>query len=273
MLWCHLRHWRLTHERSRHRRYDDGWRMDAGTHDSMRHLVGLPFRESRIARSLTETGIQGTRRGDKGLLLSDNAGVQRVCRLLIAGQRMLSVVNVVRFTDQVIGQIGELVLKFGAVVLTLDWAKVDRHTIFLKSKIIMQRLNLEYNTIEAYQRRAFNNRAEPSRAEQSRSEQCRTKSMSKNIIITIIILKLFFPSSWVDSSKLKSWPIQQFIWVNSSRWKSIFWYSANVWVSIRVSDWRLYSSTVDLTGNVSMIEKLLLGGTWIGDLPIFSPMW
>ena len=33
---------------------------------------------------------------------------------------------------------------------------------------------------------------------------------------------------------------------------------------------RLYSP-VDLTGNVSMIEKLVLGGTGTGDLPILSP--
>ena len=34
---------------------------------------------------------------------------------------------------------------------------------------------------------------------------------------------------------------------------------------------RLYSP-VDLTGNMSVIEKLVLGRTWTGDLPIFSPM-
>ena len=33
---------------------------------------------------------------------------------------------------------------------------------------------------------------------------------------------------------------------------------------------RLYSP-VDSTGNVNMIEKLVLGGTGIGDLPILSP--
>ena len=33
---------------------------------------------------------------------------------------------------------------------------------------------------------------------------------------------------------------------------------------------RLYS-LVDLTGNVNMIEKLVLGGTGTGDLPILSP--
>ena len=33
---------------------------------------------------------------------------------------------------------------------------------------------------------------------------------------------------------------------------------------------RLYSP-VDLTGKLIMIEKLVLGGTWTGDLPIFSP--
>ena len=33
---------------------------------------------------------------------------------------------------------------------------------------------------------------------------------------------------------------------------------------------RLYSP-VDLTGNLIMIEKLVSGGTWTGDLPIFSP--
>ena len=33
---------------------------------------------------------------------------------------------------------------------------------------------------------------------------------------------------------------------------------------------RLYSP-VDLTGNVNMIEKLVLGRTWTEDLPIFSP--
>ena len=33
---------------------------------------------------------------------------------------------------------------------------------------------------------------------------------------------------------------------------------------------RLYSP-VDLTGNVNMIEKLVLGGTGTGDLPILSP--
>ena len=32
---------------------------------------------------------------------------------------------------------------------------------------------------------------------------------------------------------------------------------------------QLYSP-VDWTGNVNMIEKLVLGGTWTGDLPIFS---
>ena len=34
--------------------------------------------------------------------------------------------------------------------------------------------------------------------------------------------------------------------------------------------WRLYSP-VDLTGNVNMIEKLVLAGTGTGDLPILSP--
>ena len=34
---------------------------------------------------------------------------------------------------------------------------------------------------------------------------------------------------------------------------------------------RLYSP-VDLTGNVNMIQKLVLGGTGTGDLPILSPM-
>ena len=34
---------------------------------------------------------------------------------------------------------------------------------------------------------------------------------------------------------------------------------------------RLYSP-VYLTGNVYMIEKLVLGGTGTGDLPILSPM-
>ena len=34
---------------------------------------------------------------------------------------------------------------------------------------------------------------------------------------------------------------------------------------------RLYSP-VDLTGNVNMIEKLVLGGTGTEDLPILSPM-
>ena len=33
---------------------------------------------------------------------------------------------------------------------------------------------------------------------------------------------------------------------------------------------RLYSP-VDLTGNLIMIEKLVSGETWTGDLPIFSP--
>ena len=33
---------------------------------------------------------------------------------------------------------------------------------------------------------------------------------------------------------------------------------------------RLYFP-VDLTGNLIMIEKLVLGGTWTGDLPIFNP--
>ena len=33
---------------------------------------------------------------------------------------------------------------------------------------------------------------------------------------------------------------------------------------------RLYSP-VDLTGNLNMIEKLVLGGTETGDLPINSP--
>ena len=33
---------------------------------------------------------------------------------------------------------------------------------------------------------------------------------------------------------------------------------------------RLYSP-VDLSGNVNMIEKLVLKGTGIGDLPILSP--
>ena len=33
---------------------------------------------------------------------------------------------------------------------------------------------------------------------------------------------------------------------------------------------RLYFP-VDLTGNLIMIEKLVSGGTWTGDLPIFSP--
>ena len=30
-------------------------------------------------------------------------------------------------------------------------------------------------------------------------------------------------------------------------------------------------SPVDSTGNLITIEKLVLGGTWIGDLPIFIP--
>ena len=34
---------------------------------------------------------------------------------------------------------------------------------------------------------------------------------------------------------------------------------------------RLYSP-VDLTGSVNMIEKLVLGGTGTGDLPILTPM-
>ena len=34
---------------------------------------------------------------------------------------------------------------------------------------------------------------------------------------------------------------------------------------------RLYSP-VDLTGNVNMIKKLVLGGTGTGDLPILSPV-
>ena len=29
-------------------------------------------------------------------------------------------------------------------------------------------------------------------------------------------------------------------------------------------------SPIDLTGNFIMIEKIVLGGTWTGDLPIFS---
>ena len=33
---------------------------------------------------------------------------------------------------------------------------------------------------------------------------------------------------------------------------------------------RLYFP-VDLTGNVSMNEKLDLGETWTGDLPVFTP--
>ena len=33
---------------------------------------------------------------------------------------------------------------------------------------------------------------------------------------------------------------------------------------------RLYFP-VDLTGNLIMIEKLVLGGIWTGDLPIFNP--
>ena len=33
---------------------------------------------------------------------------------------------------------------------------------------------------------------------------------------------------------------------------------------------RLYSP-VDLTGNLIMIEKLVLGEIWTGDLPIFNP--
>ena len=54
--------------------------------------------------------------------------------------------------------------------------------------------------------------------------------------------------------------------------KSIIWYPANIRLSIRVSDrksilMRLYSP-VDLTGNVNMTEKLVLGGTGTGDLPI-----
>ena len=32
-----------------------------------------------------------------------------------------------------------------------------------------------------------------------------------------------------------------------------------------------FNSTFDLTGNVNMIEKLVLGGAGTGDLPILSP--
>ena len=57
--------------------------------------------------------------------------------------------------------------------------------------------------------------------------------------------------------------------------KSIIWYPASIRLSIRVSDRRLILmrlySPVDLTGNVKMIEKLVLGGTGTGDLPILSP--
>ena len=43
-------------------------------------------------------------------------------------------------------------------------------------------------------------------------------------------------------------------------------YSVTFWRSILMG---LYSP-VDLTGNVNMIEKLVLGGTGTGDLPILS---
>ena len=59
--------------------------------------------------------------------------------------------------------------------------------------------------------------------------------------------------------------------------KSIIWYSANIRLSIRVSDFdqilmrsilmRLYSP-VDLTGNANMTEKFVLGGTGTGVHPI-----
>ena len=39
---------------------------------------------------------------------------------------------------------------------------------------------------------------------------------------------------------------------------------------LRSNPMRLYFP-VDLTGNLIMIEKLVSGGTWTGDLPIFSP--
>ena len=57
--------------------------------------------------------------------------------------------------------------------------------------------------------------------------------------------------------------------------KSSIWYPASIRLSIRVSVrrsilMRLYSP-VDLAGNVNMIEKLVLGGTGTGDLPILSP--
>ena len=56
--------------------------------------------------------------------------------------------------------------------------------------------------------------------------------------------------------------------------KSSIWYPASsystFWRSILM---RLYSpqSPVYLTGNVNMIEKLVLGRTETGDLPILSP--
>ena len=57
--------------------------------------------------------------------------------------------------------------------------------------------------------------------------------------------------------------------------KSIIWYPASIRLSI--SFWSKVDSDaafspVDLTGNVIMIEKLVLIGTGAGDFPIFSPM-
>ena len=58
--------------------------------------------------------------------------------------------------------------------------------------------------------------------------------------------------------------------------QSIIWYPASIQLSIRNTDQRLILmwlySPVDLIGNVYMIEKLVLGGTGTGDLPILSPM-
>ena len=57
--------------------------------------------------------------------------------------------------------------------------------------------------------------------------------------------------------------------------KSIIWCPASIRLSIRVSDRRSilmrFYSPVDLTGNGNVIEKLVLGGTGIGDLQILRP--
>ena len=76
-------------------------------------------------------------------------------------------------------------------------------------------------------------------------------------------------SKFPDISRFPGFPKK---WEPCKKSKSKVYYliprkCSTVWRSILM---RLYSP-VDLTGDVNMIEKLVLGGTGTGDLPILSP--